>query len=224
MERHAFTLIELLVIISIIALLIAILLSALSRAMGAATDISCMSNQRNVMGGYLSALPEYKGLTPHTDSFFQTKTLMADYIESSFKGVEALSYEDSADPNDARVCPVIDREFDRPGYQGVYFGFAVNTRLRWDGERGDNARIPWASIRSPSEYPWLADPEVRSGPTAPRRFGVSARANGQWWLGFYHDGRGMATYADGHVAQFGPEVLDERASSGVPTWLTDDDE
>ena len=62
--RGAFTLVELLVVIGIIALLISILLPSLSRAREAANQVTCQSQQKQIVMGMIMHASEHKGYMP----------------------------------------------------------------------------------------------------------------------------------------------------------------
>jgi len=62
--RGAFTLVELLVVIGIIALLISILLPSLSRAREAANQVTCQSQQKQIVLGMILHASQHKGYMP----------------------------------------------------------------------------------------------------------------------------------------------------------------
>src|SRR5258706_4792923 len=63
-RRAAFTLVELLVVIGIIALLISILLPSLSRARESANQVTCQSQEKQIVLGMIMHASEHKGYMP----------------------------------------------------------------------------------------------------------------------------------------------------------------
>lgn len=59
-----FTLVELLVVIGIIAILVSILLPVLNKAREQAKSVTCMSNEKQIMTGFVMYVADHKGATP----------------------------------------------------------------------------------------------------------------------------------------------------------------
>ncbi len=72
----AFTLVELLVVIGLIAVLISMLLPVLAKVRGAAQEVVCMSNQKQIMMAFLIFSTEHQGHLPgnYFDSIYQQPT------------------------------------------------------------------------------------------------------------------------------------------------------
>lgn len=227
-QLPGFTLIELLVVVSIIALLIAILLPALAQARSAVRATSCLSNQRQLMVAWSSAMAENKDHIPYiiAPAVLPTPRPLMDrefwwgLLAEQYSEVQRPDPNAAPDPSNPFLCPTIDVRFDRPFYNSL-FGYSVNARWAECGPIGDNGLKSWGAIPSPSSYPWFADPAIRGA--SPAYFmtpyvGSSTLPN--QGLGFYHaSDKGNVVFADGHAESIGPDVLNEIDSCGTAKWF-----
>jgi len=106
-RKHGFTLVELLVVIGIIALLIAMLLPTLNKAREAANRVKCMSNLRQIGGGFYIYAAENHGDFPRTVWF---PDLIYWGYPDTWGGVRAFSNPIAKDP----FLNATDLYFDQP--------------------------------------------------------------------------------------------------------------
>lgn len=100
---HGFTLIELLVVISIISLLISILLPALSAARNSASNMKCLSNQKQIVTALFSYLTENKDYIAPAYSLANRpyNEILAQYL-----GDESVNVPGRGWGGQAIVCPI----------------------------------------------------------------------------------------------------------------------
>lgn len=222
MGHRAFTLIELLVVVSIIAVLIAILLPALGAARGSAKAVQCASNLHQQGVAWESAMVDGDGQIPRTwGSVFLPgdewwSNVLADHLPGSETRGEAV------------LCPQVEADFTGVRYPRTRSGYAVNVRWGPLSDAGANEYQDWDDIRSPTTYPWIADPFAYTHPTgnyARARFGfrptVAGNATVGWGLGLNHRDAGNTLFADSHVGPVRADVFDPVNADDVPEWFFD---
>lgn len=173
-RRKGFTLVELLVVIAIIALLVSILLPSLQQAKEQAKMVMCMTNLRNIYGGFLLYVEDYDGWLPKpamriNDNTYPTwNQVMTEYPTSIIDYIPPKVYIESTDIYD---CPS-DTEKDEAN--GSYAmnrwmsasnesGFVCNNcsyardghfRL-WQAKEPDKMYLIGDARRPPIYYPYL---------------------------------------------------------------------
>ena len=224
-DPPGFTLIELLVVISIIALLIAIMLPVLGRARDAAHTTVCLSNQKQLMIGWSSAMADNGGRIPYiipanVPPGSPERAHWWGLLADQYPGIDRLLFGQTPEPDNPYLCPTIEASFSRPAYSTIYFGFGVNARWSECGALGDNELRRWSAIAQPSSYPWFADPDVRGSGPYFTGLVIGKAGDPNTGLGFYHPGAsGNAVFADGHAESYQAGVLDDKDACGTPRWL-----
>ena len=156
----AFTLIELLVVISIIALLIGILLPALGSARGAARDMACLSNLRQIGIGVYAYASEHKETLPpcyfdgggNINAKFDLAVLLNSYVTGS----GARDYGSGGREQDTGLfkCPgaLVDAGRLHYGANLMFFPFLIANAYA-----GGMPPYRLSEMKRPTEVLWIAD-------------------------------------------------------------------
>lgn len=179
--NRAFTLIELLVCIAIIALLAGIMLPSLAGARRAASQVQCLSNQRQLATAWTMYASDFDGLAMPLAYFEPPAIIRGDAIywfgsDGSASGTidheqglltpylssglgRRSVYECPSQPWGSYTPQTRTGEITTTyGYNGYYL--SPPTTPGWGGSRGPIGRRPWlriASIRQPTELMVFAD-------------------------------------------------------------------
>ncbi len=223
-QLSGFTLIELLVVIGIVGLLMSLLLPVLGGARAAARGLACSSNLSQMMRGWEVTVAETNGqVDMRIVNFLPARPGWFAVMENAV-GLRG-GVTSGVDRSRFLVCPEAEWRFDEPVYTASFTSYSINARRRPGRPLDDSSRFDWGTLRSPSAYPWFADPQIEKlalNYAASRNFfGLGSLPD--WALGFYHpQDTGRAAFADGHVASTTRADLTGPVDSlGAPEWLLD---
>ena len=196
-QEGAFTLIELLVVIAIIAILASMLLPTLAKAKEKAKQIQCINNLKQVGLATLFYAEDFGGLAQ-----------VDDFLNPAFAWGGILSSNQNLGESKIFLCPSYPPRSFTNWLQtyGVWKNPSTNYIVR-RGKYNEYIYVNFNAIRSPTEYPHLADTTSRG------KQGISAKqfhffTTSSTNVHARHSGKANCWFADGHVEPFSPRQFD----------------
>ncbi|HCE42353.1 MAG TPA: hypothetical protein DET40_02250 [Lentisphaeria bacterium] len=235
-RRSKFTLIELLVVIAIIAILAALLLPALSSAKETARGINCLSQQRQVLQGFIMYAGDYAGYVPG-QVLYKVKwspsnqwpwavhfiRWQADPFGNNSSGPDYLNRTVVRCPYAPPYTPIVESSSgpvwktygvlnftaSSPTVNGVDVSLLRNTF--WDGT--DFAGYTWKflQIPQPSQIPWLADTIAESSQEQVQSFYTDNTWSQTWGVITRHRNCANVAFVDGHARMLNSTALKDEA-------------
>jgi len=227
-SRPAFSLVELLVVIGLIALLIGLIVPALSQAKQAANQTKCLSNLKQVEGGWQVALGDNQWRVPYINPSNAGKhPNWKECLNATFPSAIQVWVAGSLTFN---VCPAVQQRY-APGYTAWPWGYAVNgwwsnaTPQNPAGQYADAQN--WQRLNCPTDYPSFMDafvypfsPGYNTSEYAPDP--GPKRGAPDWGVGANHAGGTLANvaYADGSARGVPiQQVRDNTVGPGDYAWF-----